>query len=213
MSNTLVDGHVHFHSCFSLSAFLDAAERNFARTEDEYTAGVLLLTNTGQQHPLEPILLQADGLSAWSMDSHENTSVVFSQAATKPIILITGFQIVTREGLEVLSLCTDTRVAQQQSIAATVQQVFDSGGVPVVPWAFGKWSFQRGKVLRDFLLQESGAETNGKVLLGDNGCRPQAWRPTQLKRAIADGFAVLAGSDPLPIHSHVRATFLAQVVR
>lgn len=201
MSETLVDGHVHFHECFTLRSFLESATANLAPHMETDSAGVLLLAQIGSDQPLDGIIQQTEKLSHdWSVTTPDTSSIVFTRADIPPIVCLAGRQIVTQEKLELLSICSNVPIDDGQSLEKSIQQILADEGIPVLPWGFGKWWFSRGAKLNAVLRESSSTD----FLLGDNGCRPRIWRPRLLRRSEADGFCVLAGSDPLPIPSHVR---------
>ena len=118
-------------------------------------------------------------------------------------MLVAGRQVVTSEKLEVLSLFSSQPISQRKTLSETVNEVVAAEAVPVLPWGFGKWVFGRGQKLRSF-IQNLDSDTPCNVLLGDNGCRWQLWRSEVFAEAERSGVRVIAGSDPLPIASHVR---------
>jgi SAM-dependent methyltransferase len=115
--------------------------------------------------------------------------------------VLQGFQVVTAEGLEVLALATTVRPVDGAPLADTVDGVRSGGGIPVLPWGFGKWMGRRGRALAAYLEQASPSA----VCLGDNGGRPRFWpTPRQLRRwtapdPSAGAGSCLPGSDPLPL--------------
>ena len=117
------------------------------------------------------------------------------------LVVVAGRQVVVRERLEVLALCTAREFPDGGSLTETIERVRAAGAVPVVPWGFGKWWFGRGKIVDDLV---AGASP-GDFLLGDNGIRPRySPEPRAFRSAAARGIAVLAGSDPLPFSAQVR---------
>jgi len=116
------------------------------------------------------------------------------------LVVIAGHQIVTAEKLEVLALCCPPEVREGEPLEATIAAVRSCGGVPLLPWGFGKWMFSRGKCIARVV--EGAAPW---PLLGDNGGRPAlSWTPRLLRRGAARGIPVLPGSDPLPFADQVR---------
>ena len=106
-----------------------------------------------------------------------------------------GRQIVTKEKLEVLALTTDRPFEEGTPIQDTLESVLSVGGIPVIPWGFGKWWGKRGKILTD-LLQ---SQTAPGFSLGDNSGRPGFLPyPSQFEQAQKKGIRILPGSDPLP---------------
>lgn len=204
---TLLDAHVHLHGGFSVTPFLKAAASNFDRAAESLSAGtrvsarVLAVCGIEDECPLARFRDDSDW-SAAAPDEH--TLIVSSRGGGEDIdrlVLVAGRQVVTREKLEVLSLFSSAAIEHGNSLSETVDEVTAAGGVPVLPWGFGKWFFRRQELLTSF-LQTLGADTP-QVLLGDNGCRWQLWRSSILSNAEQNGINVIAGSDPLPVASHV----------
>lgn len=111
--------------------------------------------------------------------------------------LIAGRQIITSEGLELLALATRAVIPDGVSLSDGIARVRAAGGVPVVPWAFGKWWGRRGVVLRAALA--SGHPPD----LGDNSARASMLSdPAFFRQAELRGRAVLPGTDPLPLPRH-----------
>ena len=192
MISTRIDGHVHYHPMFSLATFLHAACRNF-----QGDLGVLLLAQPDAAEPFELLKSRSQELGCqWQCAQVEPTAYVL-QWANHTIVAIAGRQIVTRENLEVLALCTNEQISQGQPVADTIHEVLQRDAVPVLPWGFGKWWFSRGRTVRHLIRAR-----RHDVLLGDSGCRPNLGRPTVLMDGQCQGFRILAGTDPLPMKSH-----------
>ncbi len=226
-----VDGHVHIHPTYALEDFLEAAARNLApvtrRAErpgskpvpesDRGPVGVLLLSESAGIYRFQELADAARenrAVGRWSpTETLDPGAVVLrcrqpraapsgTDAAPPPdLVVVAGRQIVVRERLEVLALCTTRYLPDGGGLTETIEQVRAEGAVPVVPWGFGKWWFGRGKIVDDLV---AGASP-GDLLLGDNGIRPRHSRePRAFGTAAARGIAVLAGSDPLPFSTQVR---------
>lgn len=195
-----MDGHVHIHSCFELGAFFDSAARNFARgAEPTPPLGVLLLTETFGTDRFAELEAAADGarqIGGWRVaEGGEDGSLVLRRGHAPDLLILAGRQIVVRERLEVLALCTRTAFRDGAGLEETLDRVRAAQGVPVVPWGFGKWWFGRGGIVADLLRTSSP----GEFLLGDNGVRPLGTpSPRHFRMARTKGIGVLAGSDPLP---------------
>ena len=109
--------------------------------------------------------------------------------------IFAGRQIVTAERLEILALTSLDGIPDGAPTGRTVEGVHESGAIPVLSWAPGKWFFQRGDVVRDVIE----GHAPGHLLIGDTALRPTLWpEPSLMKTARCKGLAVLAGSDPLP---------------
>lgn len=203
----LVDSHVHFHECFDLLRFLDAANRNFDQAGrrlglDSPPLGLLILTEGAEDRVFRRWRAEAgrESFSGWSFArTGEEVSLAALLDGRLRMIVVAGRQVPTAESLEVLALGCDTDFEERRSITETLQSVREAGAVPVVPWGFGKWWFQRGALMNRMLEEQR----TSLFFLGDNGGRPRAWpRPPLFSRAEKRGIHVLPGSDPLPFPTH-----------
>lgn len=208
---TLVDGHVHLHPCFELNAFFNAAYRNFSRWSGRSYrgapfVGVLLLTEGAHEKGFERLLLYARNeqrdVESWRVvETKEDSSVMMAWGETKVLIVISGRQIVTQEGLEVLAIGVRTHFGEGEPLASLIRETADRGALPVVPWGFGKWLGNRGRLVQD-LLEDNDLPP---FFLGDNGNRPALWPlPDIFNEAETRGIRNLAGSDPLPFSAEHR---------
>jgi hypothetical protein len=208
----LIDAHVHLYDCFRLTSFLDAALNNFHTSANRIGCqngftGFLLLTETSRdnwfrrllEYSVAPGEVDDQSMGEWDLHpTREDHSVWVVNKNGDGMFIIAGRQIATREGLEVLSLGTDTHIKDRQSLAKTVEKVRLSGGLPVLPWGPGKWTGSRGKIILEF-INDLGDEN---LFLGDNGNRPFFWPyPAIFQVAEKRGFKILPGSDPLPYAS------------
>lgn len=116
------------------------------------------------------------------------------------LLLVAGRQLVTEERLEVLALATDAEMSRALDLEGAIAAVHEAGGVPVLSWAPGKWSFQRGERVAS-VIEECSPE---QLLIGDSSLRARAAEPELMRRARQRGFKVIAGSDPLPIGGEER---------
>ena len=204
----LVDGHVHFHSCFSWENFLNAAAANFAQARrhlqvSDNSPGCLLLTeNAGvdQYHALlsQPEIVESLG---WRIiESGEKCSVILHRGEDT-LILIAGRQIVTAENLELLAIGCRHGPVDGSPIHQALRAVSDAGAIPILPWGFGKWLGKRARTVRELLFSHDLPRFH----LGDNGGRLRMVpSPELFEQARHQGIAILPGSDPLAIPTHVR---------
>ncbi|MDW7772674.1 MAG: hypothetical protein SCH71_07260 [Desulfobulbaceae bacterium] len=204
----LIDAHVHIYNCFDPAALFSAAARNFrirARRMGVETSSsfILLLTEKQEDNRFAALSGEASdiggpgsGPESWQISmTAEKECLVLTGNDHDKIFLIAGRQTVSREGLEVLALLTGAEFDDGLPASSLIKKIRDAGGVPVIPWAFGKWSGVRGRVLRR-LLEMSGDD----FFLGDNGGRPSCLPvPGLLRREKERGRAVISGSDPLPL--------------
>lgn len=203
----LVDGHVHIHSCFDIELLLDAALNNFQNFSHANAAFFLALTESKSQNYFHHLHQLAQGnsntgltLNAWQiMLTDEPCSLRAQKSSGEGLYLIAGRQIVTLDGLEVLALLTKETFADGLPIEQTINQVLKSGGIPVIPWGFGKWMGNRGRRLSKLI--ESSIPG---LFLADNSGRPVFWRePIFFRKAKQQGLGILSGSDPFPFRSEI----------
>lgn len=202
----LVDSHVHIYSSFDLDIFLDSAARNLAkyapesfRTKDY--AGVLFLTESHMLHYFKKLKNQEIRTSNWQLlNTREENSLTMISGKGLKLVIIKGQQINTKEKLEVLSVGS-CGIGNDNELEYTVLSILNSGGLPVIPWGFGKWWGKRGDILTR-LLTNSDLSC---IFLGDNGGRTEFLPyPIQFIIAARKGIKILPGSDPLPIRKDVR---------
>jgi hypothetical protein len=204
----LIDGHVHFHPCFAVGEFLEAAASNFraARREvgDAAAVGCLLFTENSWRHSFRAF---QDGLVERSADgwrvepTAEDCAVVVLGPADERLVIVAGRQIVTADRLEVLALGTTSEYPDGLPMNEALGLALSTGAVTVVPWGFGKWTGGRGRIV-ERILSSSVAD---ELYIGDNGGRPAAGSEPALFRLARDrGVPILPGSDPLPLAPEVR---------
>jgi hypothetical protein len=203
----LVDGHVHFHRCFTWKTFLDGASANFAAARRQLqvpgdSPGCLLFTETAGVDSHRALVSEPGlvGTIGWDLETRDDNLSLVLRRGGDIIMIVAGRQIVTAERLEVLAPgCADT-VADGQPLRDVMRQVSASGAVPVIPWGFGKWSGRRGRLIHALLKR---SDSPG-FCLGDNGGRSRILgRPSLFDAAERRGLAVLGGSDPLPLATQV----------
>jgi hypothetical protein len=199
----LVDGHVHVHPVFAWDGVLAAAVSNFDRARSrlglaEPGTGCLMLTESAGAHAFRslrdrPAVVAAAGWRA--TPAGHGGAIATRRADGSTIWIVAGRQIVTREDLEVLALACDREFPDGLPLRDVLLAVVAAGGVPVIPWGFGKWWFGRGRLLRT-LIEETDPP---RFFLGDNGGRPRlGLAPPLFALARERGIPVLPGSDPLP---------------
>ncbi len=199
--SVLVDCHVHFHDIFDEPRFFDAAAANFRRGAAQLgrrgaTSGCLVMTEGSTRHPLERFRGGGDRRSGtWTFRStDEADSLTACRDDAPELALIAGRQIVTAEGLEVLTFPSSRPAPEHLPVREVLTRAAGEGQTAVIPWGFGKWWLARGRLV-ERLLEEHAA-----LRLADSGCRLRgAPRPGLMRRAAASERFVLAGSDPLPL--------------
>jgi len=203
----IADTHVHLYATHPLDRALPRAVRNLHACVARYRRRRGL---TSANLPWRGVLCLAerqgeDQFAAWRahppsgpgyrLAPHADPGAIILRAGEGEIVILCGRQIVTSERLEVLALGVVGGPADGQPLADTLRAVRDLGTVPVLPWSPGKWSGSR----RAQVQQAVTAEEPGRLALADVGMRCHGVpEPRLLVRARRRGFAVLAGSDPLP---------------
>lgn len=215
----LVDAHVHFHRCFPRPEFLDAAASNFDRGRQQLglepgSVGCLMLTERSGCDVFEELreeagadtggpwsfALTGDDNALWATRRPPNEPAAGELDDSPSLLIVAGRQLATVEDLEVLALGHRGELGEGRDLFATLDAVQSTGAVPVVPWGFGKWWFNRGELVQK-LLEDEGVDP---LFVGDNGGRPALWpRPRHFELAAQRGIWVLPGSDPLPFPGQV----------
>lgn len=202
----LMDGHVHLYPEYNLqNAFrngLDNMHRNLNKIENMngnpvYT--VWLLTERWDCTYFSQITKSPEkfAFNGWKVTpSEEEEAVMVEKAGMPKHFIFAGRQLVSNDGLEVLSLATDLFVKDKTlSTPELIEKVNESGGVPVLNWAPGKWFFNRGKIVQKIL----DTSKTDDFVVGDSPLRFSLWpMPKLMKSAAAKGYKLVAGSDPLP---------------
>jgi hypothetical protein len=208
-----VDSHVHIHDGFNLNALFGASWHNVEAAWRAAGGGnspqaVLMLTESAGSHWFERLCGWTKSgphrAGDWTIHgTEEKCSLLLKQGNVGTIYLMAGRQIQTRERLEILALGILERFDEKLPILEGIARVRNAGGLPVLPWGFGKWTGKRGKIIDQLI---DGAKEDS-FFLGDNGCRPRILKePHQFTVATRRGLRILRGSDPFPLpREHLRA--------
>jgi len=197
-----IDSHVHLYPMYDLNRAVVSGVKNLTDASKKYHSHVVPVwllversdANFFEQLSMSPAAFETNGLRFKPAD--DGLTTVVEQGGTAILYIFAGRQLVTREGLEVLSLLSDLNIPdRQQSIDELIDAIKQSGGIPTLNWAPGKWFFNRGKVIAHQIEKRSEEE----LFIGDTTMRNTLWlEPKLMKRARKKGFSVIAGSDPLP---------------
>lgn len=197
-----VDGHVHLHPDFDIAQVLDRASRNMELSaSSERSTGFLLLT---EMAGIDRFGALPGNAGAWSIEPcAEPVSLVACRDDRLRLFIVAGRQIVTAEGLEVLAQGTTEAIADGLPLNDVMALVDDLGALAVLPWGVGKWTGARGRIVRSLV---ASAPASAGFFLADSGVRLRGTpRPGLLAESEANGWRVLAGSDPLPLSSQTAA--------
>ena len=137
-------------------------------------------------------LIRVLGCSARPLDEF---TLLLEPPKGRPVYLFAGRQITTREGLELLTLVTDNDIPDALLFPKAVEMAAQDPGIPVIPWAPGKWLGSRADLIRHGLasLQPHG------VLIADPAVRPAGFpQPSLFRFAQKREIPIVAGSDVYP---------------
>lgn len=201
----LIDAHVHLQRRVAPAALLEAAHANLARARaglglNADALGCLVFTDAAGEDAFGALLSSLAPSSGWRIArTGEDHSLLALKGLELRLLLIGGRQVRTREGLEVLAVGTRAAIADGEPLNVTLSAVRRFGAFPILPWGFGKWWGQRGRLM----ARIAHAAEPGTLALGDNAGRPRAApRPYPFRQALKRGLPVLPGSDPLPLGGH-----------
>ena len=112
------------------------------------------------------------------------------------LFLFAGRQVATAEGLEILSLASDRDVRDALPFPAAVERVLETGSLPVLPWAPGKWSGSRGSLIRKAIVSLAPRG----LLVCDSSIRPAFFpQPLLFRLGRRLHVPIVAGVDPFPV--------------
>lgn len=197
-----IDGHVHLYPVYDLKNAVDYGVRNLKDQSKKISSSIIpvwLLVERSDANFFDridqsPDQFKNDGVKF--KRGNDAATIVVEKDNRVILYIFAGRQLVTKEGLEVLSLISNLNIPdRQQSIDDVIQAVKDSEGIPALNWAPGKWFFNRGKVIARQIQEKSTNE----IFIGETTLRNTLWpEPKLVKKARKKGFPVIAGSDPLP---------------
>ncbi|MEO0344797.1 MAG: hypothetical protein AAF229_00955 [Pseudomonadota bacterium] len=202
-----VDAHVHLHpaqlSPSSLVALADDAASNLTVSRPSLLWCLADMPGVDTLNAIrEPSFVRS--LSRLSVACQEDGSHGARLSADQwQLYIMNGSQIVSAEGLELLTIGGKIASSSSSSPAAELADLIDTtisaGFLPVVPWGAGKWLGRRGSVVSGLLKSRFRL---GHLAIADSGVRPAGWRrPSQFLLAEEQGYVVLHGSDPLWVGS------------
>lgn len=199
----VVDTHVHVYPEYDAARLLSDAAARLQALAPQATPAICLAERAGQRVFAR---WAADGGvagTAFPVRSVPGTGgpALVVETNAGPLCVLPGRQVATAERLEVLALGRDPDLPDGTPAGDAIQAVLDAGAVPVLTWALGKWWFRRAAVVRGLIERF----TPEQLWLGDTSMRPHEWVQGRImRRAIASGTRVLAGSDPLPGADEIR---------
>lgn len=182
----LLDLHAHIYPQYEIESALYYALYNLATIRASYTYGMCLTERDSENYFEE---LQKKEFSFLNIKKIDNvTLLVDFKNAPEKLYIFSGQQFITKEKIEVLSLISIKKNLSSLSLSETVDEIVKNGGIPVLPWSFGKWWGRRGFIINNYLK----IADRKKVFLGDIPLRV-------LSDKLHSDIRILAGSDPLPV--------------
>jgi hypothetical protein len=193
----IIDTHVHLHPVFDLDMALRSATGHMEHMAGGATfrAVLCLVDPAWTRNEVRLLEESTEAPGAWQFRRDEAAkAIVAANDRGSLLYLLPGRQIISRENLEVLALDVQLEVPDRtRTLEALIDHVLEEGGIPVLPWSFGKWTGARGRVV------EAVVRKRRDFVLADNGNRwPNCGEPRLLRLGRDRGLPVWSGSDPLP---------------
>lgn len=211
----LIDGHVHLYPFYNLRQAFQNGINNLRHAAEKLSDFILkknendvdhfsliwLLAERADCHFIEDAVksIQKIKNNEFKLIPDDKKEAIIVEKGGKPVLYIcSGRQIITKEGLEIISLASKLFLKDREKTTDDIiKNIIDSDGIAALNWAPGKWFFNRGKVVRR-LLEEQSPEN---FLICDTSLRTTLWPvPKLMTLAQKIGFKVIAGSDPLPFY-------------
>ena len=201
----ICDGHAHLYPRYDLALALDCLVANLRRLAPPGDRPPLLLACLAERAGMSVFSGADFPMRAGQYEIHpgpEPACLTVKCAGDEALFLVLGRQYAAAERLEVLGLALPA-AEELDGLPAReiIRRVRAAGGLPVLPWAPGKWFFKRGRLVAELI----GESRPGELWLGDTALRPTIWPlPALLRRAQSRGLPWLPGSDPLPLAGEER---------
>lgn len=194
MPKLFIDTHVHIYPDYNISLLLDSALSNFKSASNDSTENsfVLALTerfecNFFKNHK------QGARHGKWELNYNSDAELICAEHSKEKIYILSGRQNISAEKLEVLTLGSDDFRAEELPAIEIIKGAKETGLVTIIPWSFGKWMGNRGKLLKK-LLEDSTLD----FALGDPAHR-FSLKPTLFNDAKNLKRNFFCGTDPLPL--------------
>ena len=206
----ICDAHLHLYplydldllfasACKNLTTLAHSAHQACAAADETPLVLICCLAERSDCHYFRKLSTREGQLGDYSfraLPSPEDGALIVALPDGSQLLIIAGRQIATRERLEILSLAADLDLPDGIPLIEAQREIIAAGGIPVLNWAPGKWSFRRGRIAAS-LLEQSRPD---HLALCDTALRPSIWpQPSLMRRGELLGLRVLAGSDPLPL--------------
>ncbi len=196
-SGLIIDTHAHIYPAYDVSRFFNSAVQHLKHlAPSAYRA--IVLTERVQENFFSALKERTITGDFSILDTSESTSIDIRISSGKHLAVIAGKQVNSYEGLEVLALGASQPVPDRNPLRDTLTFIREHGGVPVIPWSFGKWVGKRKKVLMDLLASSDPKDFLLGDIIGHGGFLAAQ---DILDHAATLGFRTVHGTDPLPMSS------------
>jgi len=207
----LIDSHVHIHEYFDIEEYLNFTFANFSNSACKIDnsiscVGILLLTEIKGINFFNSLLDSSSQKFSNNFSlirTEEDESFIIQNRNGYKVVVISGRQIITKEGIELLALCTTKDFKEHEDLQKTILDVIAANAIPVIPWGFGKWVGEKKNIIINLI----NLDKDIKFFLGDNSGRPRFCKePYLFKLSKSCNHFILPGTDALPIPSEIGKT-------
>jgi len=188
-----IDCHVHLYRSYDVEQALQFANDNLEQAAaSKQATKILCLTERADCDVFSNLPRIFSGRT---IPCEERESLGVRLLSEQTVYLVAGRQIATKERVELLALGTSQVFNDGLSFLDSYERVLESGALPVLNWAPGKWMFKRKALIRQLFSRFGASDLH----MGDTSLRPRLWSmPRLMKQERANGRVLFAGSDPLP---------------
>lgn len=207
--STILDTHVHLYPCYDVAKFFEHTWSNLERLLPGATK-VIVLTERASERYFERAYISKTLGGGTLSETEEPVSLILDLSRHRSLIIISGKQYLSSEGIEVLALGARTALPDRQPIRELIIGIQTTDAIPVVPWSFGKWTFQRKEIVTQLIK-----DTSLDFVIGDIFGRPLMCGADIFNSSNLEGSRmVIFGTDPLPMRGEeVRSGSLCTTFR
>ncbi|HMO19278.1 MAG TPA: hypothetical protein PKA63_14525 [Oligoflexia bacterium] len=198
-----LDAHAHFYPDYSYSLYFDSLFKNIEKLkehtkdeEDVLQAAGIILTERNDCSFYRTMLDSNSFPTELKGKYYMKGDVIYSltNPTLTPVRFYPGRQVSTIERIEVLALLREEPLPENIKLETLISLISESGGIPVINWAPGKWMGERGRIVKETLLNNQQ-----NLLLGITTLLPLNFPfPPLLFLGKKLGINCIGGSDPLP---------------
>ncbi|HNS72563.1 MAG TPA: hypothetical protein PKI81_04090 [bacterium] len=200
----IIDAHIHLYPQADLNQAIAFSLSNMdsARPEKE-TAKIWLLTERADCSAFTQLQESVRVGIYHIIPTREQEALRVQLGERIVLYIIAGRQVVSADGLEIGTLASRLRLPDRElETSALIDQALEAGALVTINWAPGKWSGRRKTIVQSLLAQPP----RPGLFIGDSAMRPTFWsEPDLMRKAVSEGWRILAGSDPLPFQGEERS--------